>query len=115
MRARLANFSESENRLRRLFHVKHLLAEAKAAEKCIEDIFHTGAPGEAIERRASGAHVLGDQDGIASRGSRAQRVAGFANMLSLAPIECDGIFGREKRASDVADLPEQLRDSLARD
>ena len=102
MGRRLADLVALENRLRRLFHVKHSFAEAKSAEQSVQHIFHSRPTGKPVERRSRDTKILGDQNDVTVARGSCERIANFGNVGSLASIETYFALGRQQSSGQAA-------------
>ncbi len=87
--------------------MKQSFAEAETAKQSVEHLFDTSASGQPVERSASGAEVLGNQDEIIGACSDGERIAGVGEVGRLAPVERKRVLAGHERARQPADLDQQ--------
>src|SRR5215210_9250285 len=91
-----------------------LFTQAKAPEQGIEQVVHTGAARQSIERCPSYPKVLRDQDNIARRFNGLKRLASVLQGFRLAAIERQCILGRKQRPGRLNHPLQQGGEALTR-
>jgi hypothetical protein len=103
MGRRLADLVAWENRLRRLFHVKHSFAEAKPAEQGVQHILHARPTGKPVERPSRHPKVFGRQNNVSIVCNRpCERIASFRNVGGLTAIESHLALRRQQGSGKPA-------------